>query len=119
MSIVTETSTRATGSAGGGGARRTRFTARAAILAMILTALLLYLVVPLRDYFDQRSRLGQLERQTRILQQENAKLAGKVRQLNDPAYLERIARECLGMVKPGEIGFVIVPENGQSNPPAC
>jgi cell division protein FtsL len=95
-----------------------RFTPRAAILTVIVTALLLYMVVPLRTYLAQRDRLAQLEHQTQILQQQNARLQTEVRELNDPAYLERIARECLGMVKPGEIGFIIVPKAG-SAPPGC
>ena len=103
----------------GKAAARSRLTPRAAVLAVILTALLFYLVVPLRTYVDQRNRLSQLERQTTVLREQNHKLLGQISQLNDPAYLERIARECLGMVKPGEIGFVVVPRSGHAQPPAC
>ena len=34
-------------------------------------------------------------------------------------FLERIARECLGMVKPGETAFVVVPAHGKPDPPDC
>jgi cell division protein FtsB len=98
---------------------RSRFTARGAILAIVVTALLLYLVVPLRTYMAQRDHLGQLERQTKVLEQQNGLLQLKIKQLHDPAYLERIARECLGMVKPGEIGFIVVPKSGEAQPPDC
>jgi cell division protein FtsB len=98
---------------------RSRFTGRGAILALMVVALLLYLVVPLRTYLAQRDRLGQLERQTKVLEQQNSMLELKVQQLHDPAYLERIARECLGMVRPGEIGFIVVPKDGESQPPDC
>jgi cell division protein FtsL len=98
---------------------RVRFTPRAAVLALILTALLLYVTVPLKSYLDQRARLAQLQRQGQILQQQNARLQQEVRQLGDPGYIERYARECLGMVRPGEIGFVVVPANGQPQPPVC
>jgi cell division protein FtsB len=102
------------------GARgRSRFTARGAILMVVLTALIFSLVVPLRTYMAQRDRLAQLERQTKVLQQQNDLLRSKVHQLHDPAYLERIARECLGMVRPGEIPFVVVPATGQSQTPDC
>ena len=33
------------------------------------------------------------------------------------AFLERLARQCLGMVKPGEIAFVVVPKEGAPAPP--
>jgi cell division protein FtsB len=98
---------------------RIQFTARGAILALVVTALLFYLVVPLRTYITQRDRLQQLERQTRILEQKNAQLQHEVTRYNDPAYVEQLARECLGMVKKGEIPFVIVSRSGAPQPAAC
>jgi cell division protein FtsB len=98
---------------------RVRFTPRAAIVAVSLLVLILYLLVPVRTYFAQRHRLAQFERQASILEQQNASLAKRVKQLQNPAYLERIARECLGMVKPGEIAFVVVPKSGRSVPADC
>jgi cell division protein FtsB len=105
-----------TGAAARAAVRRPRLqlTPRAAILAIVVTALLVYLAVPLRTYIAQRDRLNQLERQTQILEQQKARLEREVRLLEDPAYLERIARECLGMVKKGEIGFIVVPEGARS-----
>jgi len=99
--------------------RRTQFTPRAAMLALVVTALLFYLVVPIRTYVSQRDRLDRLQRQTQVLAQQNAKLEQQVNQLHDPAYIERIARECLGMVKKGEIGFIVVPRSGPPQPVEC
>ena len=99
--------------------RRIRFTPRAAMLALVVTALLFYLVVPVRAYVTQRQRLDSLQRQTQLLEQQNAKLERQVAQLHDPAYIERIARECLGMVKRGEIGFIVVPRTGPPQPVDC
>jgi cell division protein FtsL len=96
-----------------------RFTPRAAILALVLTALLVSTAVPLRTYLQQRANVADLQRQTQILQQQNAQLQRQVQQLNDPGYIERIARECLGMVRRGEIAFVVVPRSGPAQPPAC
>ncbi len=109
--------------AAGSAVRRARasLTPRAAVLAVVVMAILIYLVVPLRTYVTQRNRLTELEHQTQILEQQNAKLAHEVRMLKDPAQLERIARECLGMVKKGEIGFIVVPEGtkGRAPPADC
>jgi cell division protein FtsB len=87
----------------------------------VVTALLFYLVVPLRTYITQRDRLDQLERQSQILHQQNAGLESQLARLGDPGYIEQIARQCLGMVKAGEIPFVVVPKSGSppSQPPAC
>lgn len=98
---------------------RIRLTSRGAVLAVIITALLLYLVVPLRTYIDQRNQLSDLKKQTALLEEQNRRLQRQVVLLHDPAHLERLARECLGMVRPGEIGFVVVPKGGRAIPPNC
>ena len=98
---------------------RIRLTSRGAVLAVIITALLLYLVVPLRTYIDQRNQLSDLKKQTALLEDQNKRLQRQVVLLHDPTYLERLARECLGMVRRGEIGFVVVPKGGRAIPLNC
>lgn len=101
-------------------AKRTwRLSARAAGLAIVALLLLSFAVAPFRTLMDQRGELGDLQRQTQDLQRENAELQTKVQRFNDPAYMERLARECLGMVRVGEIAFVTVPKHGAPVPPAC
>ena len=92
-----------------------RITPGAVALGLIVLVLLFAMVVPLRTYYQQRAQLAQLQREERILEQQNVGLVEQVRRLNDPAYLEQLARACLGMVKPGEIGFVVVPKGGPSS----
>jgi cell division protein FtsL len=92
---------------------RPRLTRRAAVLGAIILILAATAIVPLRQYLTQRSEIGSLERKIEALIQERNRLQVRVEQLNDPQELERIARECLGMVKPGEIAFVAVPKSGQ------
>lgn len=93
--------------------RRTRLTPGAALLAVTVAVLLCVMSVPLRTYLSQRAQLDQLQLQSRVLQQQNSKLHERVAQLHDPAYLQRLARECLGMVKPGEIRFSVT--DGRTN----
>jgi cell division protein FtsB len=81
-------------------------------------ALLLYMVVPLRTYIAQRDRLAQLERQSQVLEQQKTKLEAEVDQWKDPAYLELIARACLGMVRPGEVAFVVTQKDGHPSLPS-
>jgi cell division protein FtsB len=99
---------------------RPRLTPRAAILTVIVTALLLYLVVPVRGYMEQRDHLIRLEQQADSLRRENQLLESRIQLLNDPAYIERIARECHGMVRPGEISLILAPAEGRPvSLPAC
>ena len=86
---------------------RPRLTGRAAALLVAVALLALLSLVPARQYLDQRGRIGDLERQTAQLERQNETLRAQIAALHDPAELERLARECLGMVRPGEIALVI------------
>lgn len=86
------------------------------MLAVVSLILLTLAVAPLRALIDGRNTLFQLERQAEDLELRNTRLEARIEQLNDPTYLERLARECLGMVRPGETAFVMVPKHGP--PPA-
>jgi cell division protein FtsB len=94
--------------------RRTRPTAGAALLAVIVVGLLFAATIPLRSYLAQRTMLDGTERQAHILEGQNVRLRQQVVQLNDSAYLERTARECLGMVRPGEILFTPTTRSGRA-----
>ena len=84
-----------------------------------LLDLLTLALAPLRTLLDQRGQLTKLEQQTAELEYRNAQLEQRIAQLNDPVYLERIARECLGMVEPGETAFVLIPKHGALPAPQC
>ena len=98
---------------------RVRITARAAVLLVVVMLLAVALVYPARLYVQQLDRIGELEKQTQILTIANQNLAGQVQKLNDPVYQEKLARECLGMVKAGETAFVVVQKGGDPKPAAC
>jgi cell division protein FtsB len=100
-------------------ARRRRFTGRAVALIVVVAALLVAAMYPLRAYLRERSNIASLQHQVNVLEQTNSQLDGRIQQLHDPAYLERLARECLGMVKPGEIPFVVVPKHGKAGARRC
>jgi cell division protein FtsB len=68
-------------------------------------------------YLEQNAELARFERQAAALERKNAALVVRAEQLRDQAFLERLARQCLGMVKPGEIAFVVVPKEGAPAPP--
>jgi cell division protein FtsB len=96
-----------------------RFSGRAVALLLIALAVMLLMISPLRGYLDERSQLADLRGHAAQLDKQNAALQARIAQLSDATYLELLARECLGMVKPGETAFVIVPAHGKPNPPDC
>jgi cell division protein FtsB len=94
---------------------RVRVSVRAAVLLIVVLTVLTFAISPLRALLVEGDKLDGLQRQTQQLDRQNDALRDRILQLQDPAYLERLARECLGMVAPGETAFVTVPEAG---PPA-
>lgn len=96
-----------------------RLTARAAVLCVVVLFLLTLAVAPLRGLIDQRAQLSRLERRASVLAERNAELEAHIERLDDPIYLERVARQCLGMVRPGETVFVMVPTRGALPSPEC
>ena len=97
--------------------RRARLTARATVLLTLIFGVLALSVAPARMYFEQKAELARFEMQAEALKQKNDALAARAEQLRDRAFLERLARQCLGMVKRGEIAFVVVPKEGVPVPP--
>jgi cell division protein FtsB len=99
--------------------RRVRLSARGAMLGIAVSLVLLAAIAPARNLIQQRAQLAHLRQQTVDLQRRNDSLQAQVAQLGDPAYLEKLARQCLGMVKPGEVAFVTIPRHGAPVPPDC
>ena len=83
-----------------------------ALLLLLFAGLTVYGwqgVVRLRQMHDQ---LQALERENVTLRREAERLAQVIDRLrNDPAYLERIAREERGMVRPGETVLKFPPKD--------
>jgi cell division protein FtsB len=86
---------------------------------LVLFAGAVFAVSPARAYLDQREERERLAEQVALLEEQNARLQQRLDQLNQPAELERLARECLGMVRPGEIAFVPIRPGEAPTPPDC
>ncbi len=66
---------------------------------------------------EQRERAQALEREIAGLRAENARLAGEIRALrSDPRAVERVAREQLGLARPGETVFLIHEDGALDRP---
>ena len=85
---------------------RPRLTGRAAVLLVAIALLVVMALVPIGRYLEQRAAIADLERRAAQLEARNGDLRAQIAKLHDPAELEKLARGCLGMVKPGEVAFV-------------
>ncbi|HEV2889226.1 MAG TPA: septum formation initiator family protein [Frankiaceae bacterium] len=90
------------------GAKRTAVTTRAAILGAVLMVLALALTVPLRQYLAQRGAVARLRAKQEQAQRRVDALEARKRQLQDPAYVEQLARERLHFVRPGEVPYILL-----------
>jgi len=98
---------------------RVRLTPRAAVLVFSVFLVAMFAIAPARAYLEQRAELRQLEQQAAALAASNDELRSRIADLNDPRTLERLARECLGMVMPGETAYVVIPADRAPTPPDC
>ena len=88
--------------------RRVAITTRAAILAVVLCVLALALTVPLRQYVAQRGKVARLRAKQAQAQARVDALEAQKQRLQDPAYVERLARERLHFVRPGEVAYILL-----------
>ncbi len=60
------------------------------------------------DVYRLQREATELTRTKQLLQDQNALLREEIKLLYTPAYIEKLAREQLGLVKPGEIAVLVV-----------
>ncbi|HVF20396.1 MAG TPA: septum formation initiator family protein [Mycobacteriales bacterium] len=93
--------------------RRSTVTTRAAFLALLVCGMTLALTVPLRQFFEQRERLHDVRAAERVQAARVAELEAQKGRLQDPAHIERLARERLRFVRPGEVPFIVLTPSGE------
>ena len=76
-------------------------------LALVIISFLAS-AIPFRQIIDQRNRLDEAREELAALEVENGLLAEEVLALNTPGEIERMAREKLGYVMPGEVAIVVL-----------
>ena len=66
-------------------------------------------IQPTRRLLEQRDRISSAAADLRAVQVGNQRLEEQIARLNDPDYLEQRAREQIGLVRPGETTYVVMP----------
>jgi cell division protein FtsB len=86
---------------------------------VLLAILSMMIVGPLQSYTAAAERVRDLEATRADLQQRAAELQVRHSRLSDPEELELLARQRLGLVRPGEIPYVVSdgqPDSDQVRP---
>ena len=88
------------------------------VIGLGLFALVVHTVFGERGYLGLRSQRGEYERlrqEVQKLEEENQQLKEEIKALKtDPSAIERVAREELKMVKPGEVVITLPEKKGKS-----
>jgi cell division protein FtsB len=82
---------------------------RTLLILVALGGLLFLFILPGRTWLQQRSAMSEAQHRLKVLDDENAALARRAAQLQNPAYVEQIARQQYGLVLPGEKSYGILP----------
>ncbi len=82
---------------------------RKLIVFITVIAGMFILYFPARALVTQRGRIDALEERRAALRAENRRLSMQAERLSDPAELEVLARERLGLVRPGERAYFVEP----------
>lgn len=71
---------------------------------------------PLRAWYDQGREQSALRAETERLAESVDELEAELRLWDDPEYVRAQARDRLGYVMPGEIGYIVIDEAGAEVP---
>lgn len=88
-----------------------RLSAGAQIVAVLLVLGLFgaLAIEPTRQLIEQRERIAGMSSDLDRLERSNGRLEARIQRLKDPDYLEQRAREQVGLIRPGETTYVVMP----------
>lgn len=80
------------------------------VAALVVALAVTTNALPLRQIVEQRQEVADAQADLAALERENAILTDQVTALQTPVEIERLAREKLGFVRPGEAAYVVIEE---------
>ena len=92
--------------------------ALAALLFLLMGAAFLTQVVPYRQIVDSQRQVSAARAELAALEAENTLLEADVTALHTDVEIEKLAREKLGYVRPGETAYIVLDPPAEAKPPA-
>lgn len=86
---------------------------RLLLLGVVVAAIAVTLAQSLRVYFVQADEIAALRMEIQARHDEIAQLEDQLERWEDPQFVEAEARERLGWVMPGEVGYRVIGADGQ------
>ena len=69
-------------------------------------------IEPTRQLLEQRRRIDNMATDFDQVRRSNERLEARIERLKDPDFLEQRARTQIGLVRPGETTFIVMPPSG-------
>jgi cell division protein FtsB len=88
-----------------------------AVLLIVALAITLAGIFPFRQLLAQQRQVESTQAKLDALVVENERLEEEAAMLGTPAEIERVAREELGLVRPGEVGYRVEVPQTRAEPP--
>lgn len=79
----------------------------------VLGALALFVTPTLRGYLEQRAQISDLREDVAQREADIAGLEGELEDWQDPAFIERQARDRLRFVMPGEVSYTVIDDTAE------
>lgn len=86
------------------------------IIVFVVAGFVVTGVLPVREYLERGNVVEAAQVELDQLSAQNAELADDIDALYTEQEVERVAREQYGFVRPGEIGYVVIPEQTEKEP---
>ena len=81
-------------------------------LVLVLGLVSAMAIQPTRELLAQQHRITATARELHRTKQANDRLAERIARLQSPDFIEEQARAEIGLVRPGEIAYVVMPKAG-------
>jgi cell division protein FtsB len=72
-------------------------------------------IEPTRQLIEQRERIAGMANELGSIERSNRRLEARIRRLKDPDFIEQRARAQVGLVRPGEVTYVVMPPSRSRN----
>ena len=89
--------------------RRARTGAHLVGLVLVVGLVATMAIEPTRQLLAQRENVAATAEDLRLTEKANRRLEARIARLRDPDFVEQQAREHIGLVKAGEITYVVMP----------
>ncbi|MDQ4125875.1 MAG: septum formation initiator family protein [Actinomycetota bacterium] len=79
------------------------------VFLLVLGLLAAMAIEPTTELMQQNERIARMKSELKAIERTNERLERRITRLDDPDFLEQKAREQIGLVRPDETTYLVVP----------